>query len=298
MPTAFSRFKETLDAPWINKMADEPLLVDYVPDTTVGIEARGALPVGPMKVIYSVYTINDPILAVNATDPTQNGTISYSNYAGFDDVPGFGGKLGFILLPELEVGGALLWSKVGQRGTGNAAFSSADTRQADVFAWNVYARFQKKTPIGTIDAQAEWVFQHIRKMTYTGSISSQGVDPTTGSPITVQTPFSNRYTNETQTGYFQLGFRPTTADNEYVKNLEFLVRYDWLGLPRRAPQGATTNTDTQRVAAGVDYWFTPSLVLKLEYEYTSVYAHTSLGAGTKLHDTESHSLIAQLAMGF
>lgn len=293
MPTAFSRYKETLDAVWINKMPDQPLIVGLVPDTTVGVEARGALPVGPIKLLYAAYCMNDPVLNRSATDPTQNGTLNFYNFAGFDDIPMFGSKLGFLLMPELEVGGAVLWSKVGQRGTGTAA---TDTRRTDVFEFDLYARFNKKTAAGTIDFQAEWVFQHIRRTTYNGSIAGQGVDAN-GNPITTQTPFSLRFTNERQSGYVQVGYRLSNSDNEYLKNLELLVRGDWLGLPKRAPVGF--NNDTYRLEAGADYWFTPSIVLKVAYEYTSIYAHTSLEAGPpKGHDTEAHGVTAQVAMGF
>ncbi len=283
MPTAFSRFKETLDPAWINKMVDAPLLEAIVPDTTVGIEARGAVPLGPMKMLYALYMFNDPIL--NTDDPVLNGTVSFDNYQGFDDIPGFGAKVGFLLLPELEVGGAFMWSKVGNRGT--------DFRQTDLFALDLYARFQKKTEIGSFDAQAEWAMQHVRRATYIGI--QNGVDAA-GNPIQTILFGPLRYTNEKQSGYFQVSYRPTQAENEIVKNFEFVVRTDWLGLPKRAAQG--NNTDTNRVAAGIDYWFTPSIVLKAEYEYASIYGHTNLQSGTKTKDTESHTLTFQVGMGF
>jgi mono/diheme cytochrome c family protein len=273
MPTAFSRFKETLDAPWINKMPDEPLLVDIVPDTTVGIEARGAVPIGSMRLIYSVYTFNDPIL--NTTDPLQSGTISFTNSQGFDNVPGFGGKLGLRTTPEFEFGVALLWSQVGSRGT---AYKDTDDIQVDL-----YTRFQQIFSFGTVDLQAEWVYQHIRTATYVGP-----PDPTTGNPTFG--PF--RFKNERQSGYVQLAYRLTKSDNDYVKNIEFVARGDWMGQPKHAPDGA--NTDTMRYAVGVDYWFTPSIVLKTMYEFSEIYAFP--GGQTK--DTELHTVMVQLGMGF
>jgi mono/diheme cytochrome c family protein len=271
MPTAFSRFKETLDPPWINKLPDEPLLVALVPDTTVGVEARGALPLGPMRLIYSVYTINDPIL--NTSDPVQAGTVSFYNFQGFDNVPGFGAKLGLRTTPEFEFGAACLWSMVGSRGT--------DYRFTDVIEFDLYLRFQQVYTFGTIDLQAEWAWQHIRKATYAGPPDANGV-PAFG-PL--------RFTNESQSGYVQLGYRLTAAENVYVKNVEFVARYDWLGLPAYGPPGA--NMDTNRVSAGVDYWFTPSIVLKAAYEFSEIYAHPGRGK-----DTESHAFITQLGMGF
>jgi mono/diheme cytochrome c family protein len=271
MPTAFSRFKETLDAPWINKLPDEPLLVDIVPDTTVGIEARGAIPLGSMRLIYAAYTFNDPIL--NTTDPVAAGTISFDDYQGFDDIPGFGAKVGLRTTPEFEIGTAILWSKVGARGT--------DFRQTDDTQFDVYARFNQVYAFGTIDLQAEWVWQHIRRATYTGPPDANG-NPTFG---------PTRFTNERQSGYLQLGYRLTGAENVYVQSLEFVVRGDWMGSPRGALPGAAS--DTYRVAAGIDYWFTPSIVLKTAYEFSEVYAHPDRGK-----DTEVHAVMAQIGMGF
>ena len=47
-----------------------------------------------------------------------------------------------------------------------------------------------------------------------------------------------------------------------IKNFEFVVRYDTIRVSKGAPGGG----DESRWAFGIDYWVTPSVVLKTAYE--------------------------------
>ena len=53
------------------------------------------------------------------------------------------------------------------------------------------------------------------------------------------------------------------ADLSIRENLEFVARYDMLNTPLTAPSGE----HERRWAVGVDYWVTPSAVLKFAYEF-------------------------------
>jgi hypothetical protein len=70
------------------------------------------------------------------------------------------------------------------------------------------------------------------------------------------------FSNFRDGGYLELAYRPTYCPDKYVRNLEFVTRYDILRIPLAAPGG---NTE-QRWEFGVDYWLTPSAVLKVSYE--------------------------------
>ena len=48
-----------------------------------------------------------------------------------------------------------------------------------------------------------------------------------------------------------------------LKKLEFIVRYDVMIVPLKAPGG----DHEQRWALGVDYWITPAAVFKVAYEF-------------------------------
>ena len=51
-------------------------------------------------------------------------------------------------------------------------------------------------------------------------------------------------------GYALLAYRPTKADMDWLKNTEFVTRYDRLNIPKAAPGGGRV----QRWTVGVDYF--------------------------------------------
>ena len=60
----------------------------------------------------------------------------------------------------------------------------------------------------------------------------------------------------------QLSYRPIRIENDYIKNFEGVFRYDRLN-QLHTPVGF----DEQRWTLGLNYWLTPSVVLKLAYEF-------------------------------
>lgn len=69
------------------------------------------------------------------------------------------------------------------------------------------------------------------------------------------------FSNYRNGGYGEIAYRPTLSENRFLRNLEFIYRYDFVRVPTQAPGGETE----QRHELGVDYWLTPSLVLKAAY---------------------------------
>ncbi len=59
----------------------------------------------------------------------------------------------------------------------------------------------------------------------------------------------------------QLAYRPTHIDNDIIKNVEGVFRYDRLN-QLHTPVGF----DEQRFTFGLNYWVTPSAVVKVAYE--------------------------------
>src|SRR5205085_12012827 len=102
---------------------------------------------------------------------------------------------------------------------------------------------------GVLDLRTELIFSDVSKETYdpTGAL---GFGPT-------------RFGNYRQGGYVQLCYRPTLVSNKFLRDLEFVSRYDWVTNPLNAPGG----DHEKRLTLGVDYWLAPNAVLKVAYEF-------------------------------
>ncbi len=73
----------------------------------------------------------------------------------------------------------------------------------------------------------------------------------------------SRFNNDRNGGYAEVAYRPTKAFEEWINNLEFVLRYDRLNIPSQAPGGG----EDSRWIPGVDYWLTPRTVLKAAYAF-------------------------------
>ena len=73
------------------------------------------------------------------------------------------------------------------------------------------------------------------------------------------------------------------VQDKILKNLEFVLRYDSLSVPDNAPG----SSDEYRWTPGIDYWITPSAVVKVAYQFDET-------SGSEDRD----ALLLQAAMGF
>ena len=69
------------------------------------------------------------------------------------------------------------------------------------------------------------------------------------------------FSNYRDGGYAELAYRPTLSSNKVMRDLEFIFRYDLVRTPTQSPGGE----HEQSYEFGVDYWLTPSWVLKVAY---------------------------------
>lgn len=262
-PTPFGVYHNHFDPPWITKFADDPLpwgANSITPGSTMGIDFRGAELIGDSKIVYDAYVINGPNLVT--TDPTAAGSLAFDNWNDLKDEKAVGARLGFIPIPNMEMGYSILYGKVNP--TGQFVGTHAVLQAVDMnFRPDVAALH------GTFDFRTEWVWSSVDTRTYdpTGSI---GFGPLT-------------YTNYRQGGVVQLCYRPTHASG-IVRNFEFCTRWDFLKIPELAPGGGTE----QRYTVGMCYWFTPQTVLQVDYEFDR--RTTSLGPAQS-------GLLVQLGFG-
>lgn len=238
----FGQYHNHFDPPWINKLPDDPLVFSdggLAPNSQTGIFGRGAVPIGPSKVTYDAYVVNAPNLITK--DPAAAGGLAFPAFTNQNNNFAVGGRLGFIPFPELEVGYSV---QEGRVSPSNFADVHALLQAAD-------AHFVKDVGFvaGRVDLRAEWVWSNLDRATFDRH-GALGFGPLT-------------FTNYRDGGYIQASYRPVMLSNRILRNLEFVARYDRLRSPLRAPGG----NHEQRWAIGVDYWLTPSAVLKTAYEF-------------------------------
>ncbi len=258
-------FVERQHMAWVNKFPDKPLAVydGLLPETEVGFQIRGGIPVGPTKFGYAFYLANANALNANTNSvaPEELGTLEYNNFDNVGKHIAVGGRIGFFPIPELELGYGFQYADVAppHNGSVNSLMQSVDLS---------YVRDSARLK-GVINLKAQWVWSHIDRFTY-------DPDGTIGGPF--------RFNNNRDGGYVQMAYRPSRVSNTFIKNLEPVFRYDMLS-QARTPTGA----DESRYSFGLNYWLGPSSVFKVAYEID----HQS-GPNADRHN----AVLLQFATGF
>src|SRR6266513_3609519 len=116
-PTNF--FVERQHMNWVNKLPDKPLAVydGLLPESELGAQLRGVIPIGPTKLEYVGFVANAPGLITTPDDFSELGTLDFDNDANFGGHVAVGGHVGFIPIPQLEIGYGIQRSTVGPRDT-------------------------------------------------------------------------------------------------------------------------------------------------------------------------------------
>ena len=232
-------FVERQHMAWVNKFPDKPLAVydGLLPESNVGVQLRGGIPLGPTKFEYAFFAANAPTLI--AEDKDALGMLEFNNFGNDNDHVAVGGRVGFFPIPQLEVGYGFQTSGVGPKGSGvDALLQSVDVN---------YVRDSSALK-GLLALRAQWVWSKVDRVTYDAD-ESLGFGPVT-------------FNNARDGGYVQLAYRPSKVENDFIKNLETVVRYDMLN-QRKTPVGF----DEDRWTIGLNYWLGPSTVFKTAYQF-------------------------------
>jgi hypothetical protein len=253
-------FVERQHMGWVNKFPDKPLAVydGLLPESDLGVQVRGVVPIGPTKLEYAAFVANAPDLITTPDDTL--GMLDFANTANHGGHVAVGGHIGFIPIPELEVGYGIRGSKVGPRDDA-----------VDAILQSVELNYVKDSTFlkGLINARAQWVWSHVGHFLY--DMDETGL------------PGSFTFNNNRNGGYAQLSYRPTRIDNDVIKNFEPVVRYDRFN-QLHTPVGF----DEERWSFGLDYWVTPSTVIKAAYEIDNK------NGGAR----DQNSFMLQVATGF
>ena len=256
-------FVERFEPQWINKLPDRPLAVYHgiLPNISVGAQVRGGFPIGPTRADYAFYVSNGPVL--NTFDARTAGTLDFNSYTDNNDNKAVGGRVGFLPIPGVEVGYGFETSKPGFQGT---AFSRV---QALVQSVDLQITRDSDLLKGRINLFAQYAWSHVDHAIYDPD-GSLGFGPL---PLTAKR----------DGGYAELAYRPTKLDNDFLRNLEMIFRWDHLS---RDPSGLGDPEET-RYTLGLNYWLSPSTVVKAAYEWDQPNGEANRNA-----------LLLQTAMGF
>ena len=256
-------FVERFEPQWINKLPDRPIGVYHgiLPNISVGAQVRGGFPIGPTRANYAFYVSNGPVL--NTFDARSAGTLDFNSYTDNNDNKAVGGRVGFLPIPGVEVGYGFETSKPGFQGTTfsdlQALVQSVDlqiTRDSDLLR-------------GRINLFAQYAWSHVDHAVYDPD-GSLGFGPLA-------------FTSKQDGGYAELAYRPTKVDIDFIRNLELIFRWDHLS---RNPSGLGDPWET-RWTLGLNYWLSPSTVVKAAYEWDKPNGEPNRNA-----------LFIQTAMGF
>jgi len=256
-------FVERFEAQWINKLPDRPLAVYHgiLPNISVGAEVRGGFPIGPTRANYAFYISNGP--GLNTFDPRAAGTLDFNSYTDNNDNKAVGGRVGFLPVPGVEVGYGFETAEPGFQGTTFAhvrsLVQSVDldiTRDSDLLK-------------GRINLYAQYAWSKVDHAVYDAN-GSLGFGPLS-------------FTSKRDGGYVEAAYRPTKMDMDFIRNLEMIFRWDHLS---RDPSGLG-DPQEDRWTLGLDYWLSPSTVVKAAYEWDNPRG-----------ERNKNALLFQAAMGF
>jgi hypothetical protein len=256
-------FVERFEPQWINKLPDRPLAIYHgiLPNISVGAQVRGGFPIGPTRANYAFYVSNGPVL--NTFDARTAGTLDFNSYTDNNDNKAVGGRVGFLPIPGVEVGYGFETSKPGFQGT-----TFADV-QALVQSVDLEVSRDSDLLKGRINLFAQYAWSHVDHAVYDPD-GSLGFGPL---PLTAKR----------DGGYAELAYRPTKLDIDFLRNLEMIFRWDHLS---RDPSGLGDPEET-RLTLGLNYWLSPSTVVKAAYEWDKPNGERNRNA-----------LLIQTAMGF
>ena len=284
MLSPFGAYNEKWEPNHIERFPNAPLRPDdaVLPDDShlfwgaiMGVDARGKFNLGCSKLTYALYFSNGPQMSKDENGrPT--GVIQYENWNDNNNNKEIGGRIGFLPFSNNSL-------EIGFSAKGGLASSLGDTlfnQNHDTANYNVGASAM------AFDFNFVKSFSDLKSIIgIRGQFTSFKMDK------------ANYYLNDSATYSFdnsmtsffaQLSLRPAMVENNFFKNLEFLVRYSAVTPPKDAIWGPKDKGGLggtiSRLDIGLDYWLSWRTGLRLAYEMT-----------TMPDGTKSNMVVARLA---
>ncbi len=274
----FGTFVERLHPAWINRFSNMPLGFGHdgiTPMAGIGIELRGAIPIGGAKINYSVYSTNGPTLKDGSLDPSEAGMLMFDNFEDNNNNKAIGGRIGILPFSNssVELGFSAYSGKVGSEGD-----SLYENVGATLYATD-FSFVRQISPIkGTVDIKAQLNTSAVDQANY------YDIEP--GDTIPTAYTFDNR----SQAWFAQLSYRPSMLNNNVLRNFEIIGRYSVFN----APEGAEWEQNATQITFGLNYWLSWRSLIKVSYQITdSQGGHHSPGG-----QTTTRGVFVHWALGF
>lgn len=251
----FGIFSERLHPEWINKLPDAPLGLghdgQFAPETEFGFQLRGGVAISKIKTNYSIYISNGPSLMDTGV---YAGKLSYENLSDNNSNKAIGGRIGILPLKNssLETGFSFQRARAGSDGT---VYLGVDALlwAADISYHNDFSILR-----GSFDVKAQYITTSADKVYYEANPE-----------MTINVPSEDvnlddstyRFENTSRTWFIMAAYRPSMSEKKWLKNFEFVFRYDEL----KTPCYALWNSDEKRWSAGIIYWLESRSAFKLSY---------------------------------
>jgi hypothetical protein len=245
-------------AGWLNKIPDDPLVINFLPGSGVGTQLRGGLPVGEsgQSVSYAAYVVNGP----SSTDGTADaGSLDLGGNVGGDAVsspnlngyPSGGGRIGwfFPLKPHYDV---------------ELGISGQSGHWSGNYLWSALVVDAAVHITSYFEVKGEYV-NTWQDTADAGTVRANGC-------------------------YVQAGYKLAGLDLDapIVNDIELVGRYDYAN--------NDMGSSSDRVTAGVVYYITNTLLLEGDYEWFMNHGQNNLfNDGTTLPVSQ---FIVQLSYGF
>jgi len=257
MLSPFGAYAENWEPKFVERFPNPPGIDDeshLFHGAIMGVDVRGAFPLGPTQLNYVVYVSNGPIL------DQSTGMIQWENIMDENNNnKAFGGRIGFLPLSNssLEIGFSLKHGIAGDQG-------DPVYKNIGVTAWA--ADLNYVTDIKPLKST----------ITLRGQFNSQKVDnayyPLEEGDRANDTIYT--FDNKKQVYFAQFSIRPSLVKSKFFKNLEMLVRFNSLTDPKDATWGAKDKNGNggtiYRTDFGITYWMLWKASLRLAYETTKM----------------------------
>ena len=274
----FGTFMERLHPAWINRLSSKPLGFGHdgiAPASDIGVELRGAAPIGGTNINYSVYVTNGPRLKDGSEEPDEAGMLNFQNYIDNNNNKFVGARVGYLPLynSSMEVGASFYTGKPGDRGS--------EYKDVTAFLWALDFSFVKQiSPIkGVVDIKAQYNQTKVSDAYYPAGEENRD-----------STGFYT-FNNLSRAYYAQVTYRPSMACPTILKNLEIIGRYSQLN----TPEGSKWESNVNEITIGLNYWISWRQVIKINYAFIN--GEGGHGAEEDAGKQKSNTLFVHWAIG-
>jgi len=261
------QFQERLHPSWINRATNAPAGFGHggiQPISEVGLMLRGGVPLGQKLFTYSVAIGNGPRSGHDGVELEGFGRDDNSNKA-------LSGRLAFFPFDNLEIGGSFLTAKIAPE----AEEAVDDHDEPDTLAEEIVEGDYDLWGFDMAYTRNNW---DIRAEYLTADLKGLGGDADHGEAPALSW----------EAWYAQAAYRLSgITDSSFIDKLEPVVRYG--RFTAEGDHDLEDELNEKRFNVGLNYWASPSVVVKTGLEFRNYYAD---------HRDDDTRLQFQLSYGF